>query len=263
MLNGLQPDILVAPASVLHALADVQDAGALRISPHQVISVAEVLEPDDAQRIMQTWGFRPGQIYQCTEGFLASTCCQGRLHLNEELVHFEMDWLDDAHIRFMPIITDFTRQTQAFVRYRLDDILNVDPRPCPCGRVSMCVSAIEGRQDDVLWLPARGSGPDQAVFPDLVRRAMALAQTQTGLAEPCFSDYRLVQTAGAWVIRLNGVAAPDQASAAVEREIQTLCQATGLMTPVLVFEPWVNDTPGAKRRRIRCQVKPQTERRVT
>jgi hypothetical protein len=92
---------------------------------------------------------------------------------------------------------------------------------------------------------------------------MALAQTQTGLAEPCFSDYRLVQTAGAWVIRLNGVAAPDQASAAVEREIQTLCQATGLMTPVLVFEPWVNDTPGAKRRRIRCQVKPQTERRVT
>jgi putative adenylate-forming enzyme len=262
MLNGLQPDILIAPASVLHALADAQDVGVLRISPHQVISVAEVLEPDDAQRIAQTWGRRPDQIYQCTEGFLASTCCQGRLHLNEELVHFEMDWLDEAHTRFVPVITDFTRQTQAFVRYRLDDILHADPRPCPCGRVSLCISAIEGRQDDVLWLPARGSGADQAVFPDLVRRAMALAQTQTGLAEPCFSDYRLVQSTGTWVICLNGVTAPDQASAAVEREIQTLCQATGLMAPTLVFEPWVNDTPGAKRRRIRCQHKSKAERRV-
>jgi putative adenylate-forming enzyme len=263
MLNGLQPEILIAPASVLHALADVQDSRVLRISPHQVISVAEVLEPDDARRIAQTWGCRFDQVYQCTEGFLASTCSQGRVHLNEELVHFEMDWLDDAHTRFMPIITDFTRQTQAFVRYRLDDILQVDPRPCPCGRVSLCVSAIEGRRDDVLWLPARGSEVEHAVFPDLIRRAMALAQTQTGLAEPCFSDYRLVQKARTWVIRLNGVNSPDQASAAVESEIQTLCQATGLMTPELVFEPWVNDTPGAKRRRIRCQVKPQTERRVT
>jgi len=263
MLNGLQPDILIAPASVLHALADAQDGGVLHISPHQVISVAEVLEPDDAQRIAQTWRCRPDQIYQCTEGFLASTCGQGQLHLNEELVHFEMDWLDAAHTRFMPIITDFTRQTQAFVRYRLDDILHVDSRPCPCGRVSLCVSAIEGRQDDVLWLPAWGSGADQAVFPDLVRRAMALAQTQTGLAGPCFSDYRLVQTTGSWVIRLHCVAAPDQASAAIEREIQTLCQAAGLVAPALVFAPWINDTPGAKRRRIRCQIKPQAERLVT
>jgi len=263
MLNGLQPDILIAPASVLHALADAQDGGVLRISPHQVISVAEVLEPDDAQRIAQIWGRRPDQIYQCTEGFLASTCSQGRLHLNEEWVHFEMDWLDEAHTRFMPVITDFTRQTQAYVRYRLDDILHVDPRPCPCGRVSLCVSAIEGRRDDVLWLPARGPGADQAVFPDLIRRAMAMAQTQPGLAEPCFSDYRLVQTTGTWVIRLHGVTVPDQASAAIEREIQIMCQATGLIAPTLVFEPWVNDTPGAKRRRIRCQVKPQAERWLT
>jgi putative adenylate-forming enzyme len=263
MLNGMQPDILVAPASVLHALADAQDAGALRISPHQVISVAEVLEPDDAQGIALTWGRRPDQIYQCTEGFLASTCSHGRIHLNEEWVHFEMDWLDETHTRFMPVITDFTRQTQAFVRYRLDDILQADPRPCPCGRVSLCINAIEGRQDDVLSLPAQSTGAEQAVFPDLVRRAMALAQTQTGLADTRFSDYRLVQTTNAWVIRLKGVAAPNQASAAVEREIQALCLATGLVAPALVFEPWVDDTPGAKRRRIRCQRQPQRESGAT
>lgn len=263
MLNGLQPDILVAPASVLHALADAQGAGALRIAPHQVISVAEVLEPDDAHGIEQAWGRRPDQIYQCTEGFLASTCGQGRLHLNEELVHFETDWLDEAHIRFVPVITDFTRQTQAFVRYRLDDILQADLRPCPCGRVSLCISAVEGRQDDVLWLPARETKMEQAVFPDLVRRAMSLAQTQAGLAEPCFSDYRLLQTTDTWVIRLNGAIAPKEASAAVEREIQALCLATGLVAPTLVFEPWMDDAPGAKRRRIRCQRQPQRESGAT
>ncbi|MBP9907080.1 MAG: adenylate synthase [Rhodoferax sp.] len=260
MLNDLQPHILVAPASVLHTLADAQDAGALSIAPHQVISVAEVLEPDDAQGIALTWGRRPDQIYQCTEGFLASTCHQGRLHLNEELVHFEMDWLDESRTRFMPVITDFTRQTQAFVRYRLDDILRADPRPCSCGRVGLGISAIEGRQDDVLWLPAQGKGVEQAVFPDLVRRAMALAQTQTGLAKPRFSDYRLVQRDGNWEIRLNGAITPDEANAAVEHEIQSLCLATGLVAPTMIFVPWVDDTPGAKRRRIRCQRQPQLDR---
>ncbi len=48
-------------------------------------------------------------------------CSHGTLHLNEEFLHIEPQWIDEQ--RFTPLITDFTRSTQPIVRYRLDDVL--------------------------------------------------------------------------------------------------------------------------------------------
>ena len=136
------------------------------------------------------------EVYQCTEGFLAASCPHGRLHLNEEHVHIEPQWLDAGQQRFMPVITDFSRRTQAFVRYRLDDVLRMDAeQDCPCGRHTRTIAAIEGRQDDVLWLPDVRNDALTALFPDSLRRAMLLAQD-------CFSDYRLEQHALTWLVRL-------------------------------------------------------------
>jgi putative adenylate-forming enzyme len=151
-LNALQPDLLIAPASVLQVLARAQQQAALRIRPSQVISVAEVLEPDDAALIRQVWHVPAAQVYQCTEGFLGYTCEAGHLHLNEEWLHIETAWLDAERTRFQPIVTDFSRSAQAFVRYRLDDVLHLAPGPCDCGRVSRRLVSIEGRSDDLLWL---------------------------------------------------------------------------------------------------------------
>jgi phenylacetate-CoA ligase len=38
------------------------------------------------------------------------------------------------------------------------DLVTLDPDPCPCGRVLVRASAIHGRSDDVLSLPARDGG---------------------------------------------------------------------------------------------------------
>jgi hypothetical protein len=123
----------------------------------------------------------------------------------------------------------------------------------------LCIAAIEGRQDDVLWLPARDSGALRAVFPDLIRRAMAMAQTCTDHHEACFTDYRLIQSAVSWCIRFKGVTSADLASAAVVCELQSMCEAVGLVMPKLRFEAWVDDAPAIKRRRIQCQQKPGQE----
>lgn len=132
-LIGQQPDLLVAPARILGRLAQLALEGALPIKPGHVISVAEVLEPDDEARIEQAFGMRVHQLYQCTEGFLGYTCGEGVLHLNEEFVHVEPEWLDEERTRFIPIVTDFSRTTQLIVRYRLGDVLRV--RRCwPCDR---------------------------------------------------------------------------------------------------------------------------------
>jgi len=181
-LEQQQPSIIVAPAQVLRALALRVMDGAIKLAPKKVISVAEVLEPHERQWLSQVFS-AVGEVYQATEGFLAATCEHGTLHLNEEFVRIEPLWLDDH--RFTPLITDFTRQTQPIVRYRLDDVLVRRKTPCPCGRVTLALEGIEGRHDDQLSLPDHDGQPCQ-IFADLCSRIIANAL-------PASADYRLVQ----------------------------------------------------------------------
>nr|WP_228066169.1 F390 synthetase-related protein [Superficieibacter sp. 1612_C1] len=183
-LESQSPTIIVAPAQVLRALALEVLAGTLRLAVKKVISVAEVLEDHDRALLRQAFG-EVGEIYQATEGFLASTCVCGTLHLNEEFIHVEPEWLDEH--RFVPIITDFTRRTQPVVRYRLDDVLVASKEPCPCGSATRAIARIEGRQDDGLRLPD-ASGQGQGIFADPCSRVLAITL-------PPGADYRLVQTA--------------------------------------------------------------------
>jgi putative adenylate-forming enzyme len=241
-LSSSAPDVLVAPASVLRSLADGVSRGRLRIRPRQIISVAETLEVEDARLIEQAFGRPVQQIYQATEGFLGYSCEAGRVHLNEECVHIEPEWLDAERTRFHPVVTDFTRETQLIVRYRLDDVLRLAHGPCACGRVTMSLAGIDGRRDSVLWLPARDGGAPRAVFPDLVRRAMVLAGDR-------IRDYRIVHTRTGLVVRLAS-SHPD-ASSNVRAELVAVCTALGVLVPSITFAPWRDDPPGAKCCRIR------------
>ncbi|CAI1794101.1 F390 synthetase-related protein [Serratia proteamaculans] len=182
-LEQQAPTIIVAPAQVLRALALAVLAKQIRLEVKKVISVAEVLEEQDRQLLAQVFS-TVGEVYQATEGFLAATCAHGTLHLNEEFLHIEPQWIDEQ--RFTPLITDFTRSTQPIVRYRLDDVLVRQTEPCPCGQPSMAIARIEGRRDDQLMLPD-AFGQPQVVFADLCSRAIANAL-------PLTSDYRLVQS---------------------------------------------------------------------
>lgn len=181
-LQAERPSIVVAPAQVLRALALAVRDGSLNIAPKLVISVAEVLEPADRALLGEVFP-RVGEVYQATEGFLAATCPQGTLHLNEEFLRIEPQWLDEH--RFTPWVTDFTRQTQPIVRYRLDDVLVRRAEPCACGRAGLALAAIEGRCDDQLLLPG-ADGQSKAVFADLCSRLIANAL-------PLTADYRLTQ----------------------------------------------------------------------
>ena len=248
------PTIIVAPAQVLRELAIKVLAGELALAPQRVISVAEVLEPQDRVLIVQAFG-SVHQIYQATEGFLASTCAHGVLHLNEEYVHVEPEWLDEAQQRFVPIITDFTRFTQPIVRYRLNDILVMRKTPCPCGRVTRALDAIEGRCDDLLWLPGVQAAR-VPVFSDVLSRALAQALPPT-------ADYRLVHQ-GSADLTLE-VALPSPELEAVQAHVTRAMLGLGVDIDQL---RWTlnQQAPvyqaGAKRRRIVRQAGSETHTRA-
>jgi len=241
-LAALRPTMLAAPPSALVKLAVMPGAADLLESPRILLSVADVLDDADRGIIERGFGCHVGQLYQATEGFLAATCPEGTLHWNEDAVVVQPEWIDEAKTRFHPIITDFRRTTQPILRYRLDDVIVAsDGAPCACGSIFGTLAKIEGRQDDVFYLPALAGDRVEMIFPDFVRRALILA-LPTGV------DYTVVQHAlDAWTVELSDLTATGE----VTHEIGLLCRDLGGRAPSLTFAPWVAPPTSEKRRRVR------------
>jgi len=187
-LETYQPGIIAAPPSVLRLLAEEKREGRLNAQPHRIISVAEVLDPIDARVIEEAFGLPILQVYQCTEGFLASSCSHGTLHLNEDIVHIEKEYVQGEYgvRKFVPIVTDFSRTTQPIIRYRLNDLLTEAAKPCPCGSVFTAIERIEGRCDDIFYMEKEIGGPLVPVFPDFITRSVLAASAD-------IEEYRVIQ----------------------------------------------------------------------
>ena len=185
-LQAQNPDIIVAQPSVLSLIADAIESGQMNIFPKKVISVAEVLTPDDREYLERVFHQQMHQVYQCTEGFLAASCKYGTLHFNEDFILIEKKYLNPEKTKFHPIITDLLRTSQPVVRYELNDIVTVKEE-CPCGSKMLAIESIEGRSDDILKFTNK-VGKNVMLFPDLLRRTIVLADSQ-------LMDYCLTQTA--------------------------------------------------------------------
>jgi phenylacetate-CoA ligase len=243
-LNEFRPSLLVGPPSLLGFLADARERGELRIEPERLVSVAEVLEPQDAERLRRVFGAPVHQIYQCTEGLLGVSCRAGRLHVQEDLVALQLEPLDGD--RVTPVVTDLLRTAQPIVRYRLNDVLRMDPAPCPCGSPWRVIRAIEGRADDVLVFPA-ADGEPRLFYPDTVRRMVLLA---SGVA-----DYQAVQERPGH-LRVHLEPAPearwDDVAASVREQVHAVAAQYGSRVDDLeVVRGLAPVEPGAKRRRVR------------
>jgi putative adenylate-forming enzyme len=243
-LDAFKPTILVGPPSVLALAADAVLAGTLRLAPSRVIAAAEVLDPVDAERITTAFGVGIEQIYQATEGFLGHTCRHGSVHLNEDCLIVERDWIDRATRRFAPIITDLYRRTQPVIRYRLNDVLVEREHPCPCGSPFIAIERIEGREDDIVWLGnARGAGL-VPLFPDLLSRTLLNAA-------PHAADY-LIEQHEVDVLRI--AVQPDLSDdqrQQVRQAIADCSRRLGACVPHVSFDIGIEHSATRKCRRVR------------
>ncbi|HZH60808.1 MAG TPA: F390 synthetase-related protein [Metabacillus sp.] len=174
-LNELKPTVIIAPPSMLRMIAEWKGNKHIEITPRKIISVAEVLEDVDKNYIEAVFQQTLHQVYQATEGFLATTCSYGVLHMNEDLLAIQKEYLDKDKGIFVPIITDFTRKTQPLIRYRLNDLLIERKAPCPCGSHFLALERIDGRCDDIFYGVHEETGKKHMLFPDFIRRTIMLS----------------------------------------------------------------------------------------
>jgi putative adenylate-forming enzyme len=210
-VRALDPDTLIAPPKVLRWLSD---HGGPLLRVRHVFSAAEVLDPRDREIIEGRFGVTVQEIYMATEGLLGVACEHGTLHLCEDCVKFEYEQPVPGSELVTPIITDFSRQTQAMVRYRMNDLLRLRPDPCPCGSPLQAIAQVEGRMDDLLHLP--GPSGVITVTPDVMRNAIVGADND-------IDDFRLVQTAANRLeLCLTSAPAAEAAKAALERVLRAM-----------------------------------------
>lgn len=253
-LKTYLPTLLIAPPSLLFQLAQkIQEGGLSLPGIQRIFSIAEVLDPLDQKFIESQFKQKVHQVYQCTEGFLAISCKEGSLHLNEDLVFIEKEWLDKESLRFSPIITDLNRRTQPIFRYHLNDILTEDPEPCPCGSVMTRLKMIEGRCDDMVYFP-KGSRW-QAVFPDFIRNAVLYSSDH-------LQEYLITQNEeGGLKIALKGKDLPNL-EAQVKVQLERLAERLECELPSVIFSHDFPVLKDAKLRRVKSLFKPAPEPKV-
>ncbi|MBP2624155.1 F390 synthetase-related protein [Streptococcus oricebi] len=229
-LNRYQPSIIVAPASILLDLSRRILSRELQLKPQKLVAVAEILEEADGKKIAQAFGLdHVDQVYQATEGFLATSCAYGQLHLNEDIIFVDKHYLDQH--RFYPIITDFKRTSQPIFRYELNDILVENKEPCPCGSLFTRIDKIEGRSDDIFYFQGLDQQP-VPIFPDFIRRCLLFVEGIT--------DYQVRQHSES---HLEVCLAPRNPAyeAAIEEQFALLAQEKAFVKPRLTFSDYVRN----------------------
>ena len=168
-LNAFRPDFVYSYPSVAALLADEQLAGRLRIAPAAMSTSSELRTPEMTGRIVEAFGVHPTDFYATTEGLWGSECEEGAgIHVFEDMAVLENV---DEDGRAVPdgergarlLVTNLFNRVQPLIRLEVSDVVVVDPTGCPCGRSLRRILSIEGRADDVIWLP--GDRTHIAVHP--------------------------------------------------------------------------------------------------
>lgn len=190
-LDAFRPDVLNGYPSALALLAHEQRAGRLRITPRVVATTSEVRTPEMLAAIRAAWGVEPFDILGLTEtGITAVDCAAHRgLHVFEDRTIFEVVDADDRPVAAgtqgaKVLVTNLDNYAQPFIRFEVTDLVTASDDPCECGRTFRRITAIEGRSDDILDLPAAGGGVVR-LHPIHLRSALAAA--------PAVAQYQIVE----------------------------------------------------------------------
>jgi phenylacetate-coenzyme A ligase PaaK-like adenylate-forming protein len=252
-LNAYAPEILITYASLLRELAEEQLYGRLRIAPRVVGSNAEILTDDVRELGRRAWGVTVLNRYATTElGMTGVECLEAcGIHLPEDLVLFEV--VDERNRPVTAgargaklLVTTLVNRALPLIRYELSDRVVLDPSLCRCGRPYARMVGIDGRAEELLWLPRRRGG-------DAEVHALRLQPALIGL--PGVRQFQIVQLAEGLEVRLAVRDGTDRAAAvtAAERGLAALL-ATHDVGPerfrVMIVEQIERAGTGAKLRMV-------------
>jgi phenylacetate-CoA ligase len=174
-----------------------------------------------------------GLSEMCGPG-VAAECLVARAGLHVQEDHFLVEVIDPVDGRRLPagaegelVFTTLTKEALPLIRYRTGDIGRVIEEPCECGRTTVRLIGLRGRQDDMLIV--RGVN----LFPSHVEHLLLSV-------EGVGADYRLIAERPGPLDELTLECEPvgDGDRGALREQIERLLtEHTGLRIAVSVLDP--------------------------
>ncbi len=151
--------ILYAFVSPLLELGRLTKERGIALPIRGIIATGEELQPSAKALLEETFKAPITSCYTSQElGWLAFTCENGRLHINEETALIEIvnsaGTPVPAGTEGKVVVTVFDNGVMPFIRYFNGDLGIIDDDNCPCGR-SLRTIKIRGREAHIIHLPDR------------------------------------------------------------------------------------------------------------
>jgi phenylacetate-CoA ligase len=158
-----EPELIDSYPSSLLILARLAKQQNLKLpTPKAIIVSAETLLHDHRKEIEAAFQCKVYDQYASSEpSCFWFDCEHGNMHQSPEYGISEV--LDAAGTQVGPmqegevVVTSFLNPAMPLIRYRVGDVATLGPEEaCPCGRKLPRVEKVEGRRDDILYVPERG-----------------------------------------------------------------------------------------------------------
>ena len=157
-------------------LARAKKEGSLKVYPLLIISYGEVLSSNVKKIVEKDFNCSVVEVYKSSESFIALPCKDGKLHINEDTTYIEvLDKNDEPVEPGKPgfvVVTDFIKRKTPIIRYKLNDLITIDPKPCSCGSNFRVIKQVHGRADDIILGRKIDSEELQFILPDYIRRSI-------------------------------------------------------------------------------------------
>lgn len=157
-LNREDFDFYAGYPSAMYVLAEHMRGHGLRLlnRPKYIVTGSDALLPASEAAIGKAFGVPVTEQYGMAEacGNLAK-CEYGRFHLDFEFCILELlpvPGVDDPDVRRL-VFTGLANPAMPFIRYDIGDYGRIAHGPCPCGRQSLSLEAIDGRVEDYVRTP--------------------------------------------------------------------------------------------------------------
>jgi phenylacetate-coenzyme A ligase PaaK-like adenylate-forming protein len=226
-LNAIQPQLLSCYPSLIPALAAATQSHELQIEPLVIACGGEHFPETNYHLARQVWS--QTEILSCwgtSEGGGTFPCpCGDGFHVSEDQVIIEP--VDNAGTPVKPgqrssgiYFTNLYNKAQPIIRYFIDDVFEMDEKPCACGSSFQKVRQVHGRGFEKFHYGA------VTVHPVTLQLAV--------LEQPCILEYQIRQTTrGAHLVyRCQGEADADRLSSTMRRALQSY----GLWEPEITIE---------------------------
>ena len=153
-------DYLLTYPSNLHALVmRSTETGTMLPKLRQVMTMAELLQPQQRAACEQHWGVPVIDTYSCMETSTIALQCPGHSHYLVQAERLYVEVLDGRDLPCAPgeigrvVISDLHNFATPLIRYEIGDYAEVGG-PCPSGRGLPVLNRVMGRSRNMATLPS-------------------------------------------------------------------------------------------------------------